>query len=300
MLDKVLADAAVSCGAELRENFVVEELVFDGPTAVGIRGRASSGARITERARIVIGADGQRSLVAKAVDAPVYNAVPSLTCAYYSYWSGVAIDGAEICPRPGRAVIAFPTHDDLVCVFVLCAAAEAAAFRQDIERNYLAALDLVPALAERVRAARRAEPFRGTAHLPNFFRKPYGPGWALVGDAGLHRDPITAQGIADAFRDAELISDALDAALSRGQPVDAALARYQLLRDASAGPIFQMTCELAALAPPPPEKQQLFAALRANQPETDRFIGTIIGTVPIPEFFAPDNIRRIIAAEAAA
>jgi flavin-dependent dehydrogenase len=155
--------------------------------------------------------------VARSVDAPVYNEKPSLTAAYYSYWENVPIASAELYPRPRRAVIAFPTNDNLVCVLVQCVTEDAGEFRRDLERNYLAAIDLAPDLAERVRAGRQAEPIRGTTHLPNFFRKPFGSGWALVGDAGLHRDPITAQGICDAFRDAELLSDALDFGIFRGR-----------------------------------------------------------------------------------
>jgi 2-polyprenyl-6-methoxyphenol hydroxylase-like FAD-dependent oxidoreductase len=294
VLDKILVDAAVAAGAELRENFSVRELEFEDGRVAGIRGQGASGRPVSERARIVIGADGLRSLVAAAVAAPEYDAVPALTCVHYSYWENVPIDGAELCPRPGHCVIVFPTNDDLTCVFVQWPAAQFAVVRADLEANFMAAVALAPALAERVRAGRRVEPFRGTDNLPNLFRKPFGPGWALVGDAGLHRDPITAHGICDAFRDAELLTEALDAALRGRQSFDSALGVYEQKRNAAAGPIFGLTCQLAALAPPPPEMQQLFAALRGNQPEINRFIGTIICTVPIPVFFAPENLRHII------
>lgn len=299
VLDRILVEAATDAGAELRENFTVQELVLAEGAVVGVRGRDGRGRVVTENARIVVGADGLRSLVARSVDAPVYNAKPSLTCAYYSYWENAPIEGAELYPRPRRAVIAFPTNDNLVCVLVQCAAGDAAEFRRDLEASYLAALDLAPDLAERLRAGRRAEPIRGTAHLPNFFRKPFGRGWALVGDAGLHRDPIIAQGICDAFRDADLLSSALDAAFSGREPIGHALARYEEMRNAAAGPIFHLTCQLAELALPSVEMQQLFGALRHDQHETDRFIGALIGTVPVPEFFAPANLARIIAGTAA-
>lgn len=145
-------------------------------------------------------------------------------------------------------------------------------------------------MAERVCSGRRVEQFYGSAGLPFFFRKPYGPGWALVGDAGYHKDPITAQGITDAFRDAELLSEAIDAGLSGRQLLDAALACYEQQRDEAAMPIYEFTYQLAALRPPAPEMQQLFAALRHNQEQTDRFFGIVAGTVPIPEFFAPENL----------
>jgi 2-polyprenyl-6-methoxyphenol hydroxylase-like FAD-dependent oxidoreductase len=163
--------------------------------------------------------------------------------------------------------------------------------RADIEGNFFRALNLAPNFAERVRGGRREERFYGTADLPNFFRKPSGPGWALVGDAGLHRDPITAQGIVDAFRDAELLADALDGTLHGDAQ---ALQRYEERRNAAAMPVYDFTCGLASLEPPSPEMQALFGAIHGNQAETDGFLGLVEGTTSIPEYFAPENLGRII------
>ena len=151
-----------------------------------------------------------------------------------------------------------------------------------------------------MRAAERVERFSGTGDLPFFFRKPFGPGWALVGDAGYHKDPITAQGITDAFRDAQLLADAIDSGLSGASPLDEALADYERARNEAAGPIYAMTQDFATLAPPPAEMQQVFGALRDDQEQTNRFFGTVAGTVPIVEFFAPANIARIVGAPAPA
>jgi 2-polyprenyl-6-methoxyphenol hydroxylase-like FAD-dependent oxidoreductase len=168
--------------------------------------------------------------------------------------------------------------------------------RADIEGSYLAALELAPELAERMRRGRRVERFRGTADLPNQFRQPYGPGWALVGDAGYHKDPILAQGITDAFRDAELLTGALDAGFSGRQPLEEALATYHRQRDEAAAPTYATTLQFAGLQPPPLELQQLLMALRNNQEQINRFMGTIVGTVPPEEFFAPENLGQIMAA----
>src|SRR5262249_34992317 len=158
--------------------------------------------------------------------------------------------------------------------------------------NFLSTLELAPAFAERVRQGKREERFTGTADLPNFFRRPYGPGWALVGDAGYHKDPITAQGITDAFRAAELLVEASDEGLSGRRPLEEAFADYERRRNEASMPLYELTCEFATFQPPSPEQQQLFAALRHDQEQTNRFFGTIVGTVPIPEFFAPENLGR--------
>jgi 2-polyprenyl-6-methoxyphenol hydroxylase-like FAD-dependent oxidoreductase len=146
--------------------------------------------------------------VARRVEAATYDVQPVYTCAYYSYWSDVPLQGAEIYARPERMILAGPTNDGRTMAIVYWPTAAFHEVRTDIERHFLAALDLAPGHAERVRGGTRVEPFRGTADLPNFYRRPYGPGWALVGDAGYHKDPITAQGITDAFRDAELLATA--------------------------------------------------------------------------------------------
>jgi flavin-dependent dehydrogenase len=296
VLDQILVEAAVAAGAELREHVAVEELLTDGQRVTGIRGRSAGGAAVAETGAIVIGADGLRSLVARSVAAPVHDDRAPLTCAFYSYWSGVAGAGPELYVRPDRMIVTGPTNDGQRMVIVFWPNAAFDAVRADVEGSFMAALDLVPALAERVRAGHRSERFHGTADLPFFFRKPYGPGWALVGDAGYHKDPITAQGIADAFRDAELIAEAIDDGLAGRRALDDALGEYEQRRNEAARATYELTYQFATLQPPPPEMQLLLAALRHDQAQADRFFGTIAGTVPIPEFFAPENMGRIIRA----
>jgi flavin-dependent dehydrogenase len=295
VLDKILVDAAAEAGAEVREGFSVREVLEENGRVVGIRGREKNGALVTERARLVVGADGMHSLVSRAVGAAEYSAHPALTCGYYSYWSGLAAEGMELYPRDGRFLVAMPTNDNLTLVAAIWPRAAFHRYRADIEGNFLKTLELAPGLAARVHRGRREERFAGTADTPNFFRRSHGPGWALVGDAGYHKDPITGQGITDAFRDAELLAQAIDAGFAGCVPLEDALAGYERRRNTAAMPIYEMTCQMATLQPPPPETQKLLAALAGNQAETDRYLGTMAGTVPIPEFFAPQNVRRILA-----
>lgn len=188
MLDKILVDAAVEAGAELREEFTTEEVLLEDGRVTGIRGRTRNGSSMTEKARFVIGADGLHSLVACAVGASTYRERPTVACAYYTSWSGVSVSGAELYTRENRFIVAFPTNDNLVCNLIEWPKEDFPAVRADIEGQFLKALELAPGLAERTRGGQRAGRFVGTAELPNFFRKPYGLGWALVGDAGYYKD----------------------------------------------------------------------------------------------------------------
>jgi 2-polyprenyl-6-methoxyphenol hydroxylase-like FAD-dependent oxidoreductase len=299
VLDKLLVDAAAESGAEVREGFAVEEILIEDGRAVGIRGRSGQGDRV-ERARVVVGADGWRSLVARTVRAEEYDGKPRLLAGYYTYWSGLPMHGRfETYIRERRGFAATPTHDGLTMVIVGWPYAEFAANRADVEGNYLRTIALAPAFAERLRGARREARFAGAA-VPNFFRKPYGPGWALVGDAGYNRDFITGQGMMDAFLDAELCAAALDAALSEIRPFDAAMDDYQRGRDARVKAMYEFTCELATLEPPPPEMQALLAAAHGNREAMDAFARMNAGTISPAEFFAPASVDAICAAARAA
>ena len=295
VLDKILVDAAVAAGAELREAFTVEEILFGGDRVTGLRGHARGGASVTETARVVIGADGLHSRVAEAVNALRYNEKPALACYYYSYWSGMPAQQLAAGAGDGCFFVSFPTNNDLVCVGVGRKHDQFHTYRADIEGTFLATLDtLSPSMAERVRAGKREEPWVGTADLPNFFRKPYGPGWALVGDAGYHKDPVTGYGITDAFLGAQWLTDALDDGFAGRRPLDDALAGYEQSRNSFSFPMYELICQLASMELPPPEMQALIAALAGNAEDSNRFFGVLDGTVSVPEFMAPENIGRIM------
>lgn len=298
ILDKLLVDAAAESGAEIREGFNVEEILIEEGCAVGIKGRSKRGNSISERARVIVGADGRHSFVVQAVRPEQYNEKPSLLAGYYSYWSGLPMDGRfETYIREKRGYAAVPTHDDLTLVIAAWPYAEFAENRKDIEGNFLKTIALAPPFAERLRCAKRETPFSGAA-VPNYFRRPYGRGWALVGDAGYNKDFITAQGILDAFRDAELCATALHEYFSGARPYEDAIGDYQRARDQKVEAMYEFTCQLATLEPPPPELQQLLEAAQGNQEAMDGFARLNAGTISPTEFFAPGNIDAIIAASA--
>jgi flavin-dependent dehydrogenase len=296
VLDSILVEAAVAAGVEFREGFSVQELLWHDGAVAGIRGHSKGGSPVPERARITIGADGMHSLVARAVKASEYNAKPALQGPYFSYWSGVQMRGFEFYPGLFRGVFGWMTNDDLALIGVGFAAKDHPSVKANIEERYLQAIrEDASALAARMSGGRREERIIGGL-VPNYFRKPFGPGWALVGDAAYLKDPCTAEGITDAFHSATWLADALHAAWSGAAPMDTALARYEQTRNDVALPLYDFTCQLATLAPPPPEMARLLAALQGNQEQTDRFFGLFAQTVSVPDFFAPSNVERILSA----
>jgi flavin-dependent dehydrogenase len=300
MLDTLLVNAAVAAGCEVRQGFALRELLWEDGRVSGIVGATTDGERVVERARIIVGADGRHSLVAQLAGAPTYNMLPASTCAYYAYWADTAVDGlySWSSSKHRRYQIAIPTNDGLVCVLIGWPHAEFQTVRAELEAEYLRALDLAPEIAERVRCGHRVERISGTADLPNFFRRPFGPGWALVGDAGHHKDPMQARGIRDAFRDAELLVEAIDAVHSAGQPPDVAMAVYEQQRNAAALPLYENLCRALAFPAVSPAERRLIAALGDDQNLTNRMLGLRAGTVTQAEFVAaaPKHIRCLFDA----
>jgi len=293
VLDAILINAAIASGVEVRTRFSVDELLWDDGRVCGIHGRGNGGSAVVEKAQIVIGADGMRSTVARLVGATEYNVKPPLQGPYFSYWSGVQMKGFEFYPGSYRGAFGWMTNDGLALIGVGFAAKDHLTVRSDIEGNYLHAIgEDAPDLAERMQNGHREERFVGGV-VPNYFRKPFGMGWALVGDAGYLKDPCTAEGITDAFHSAELVADAIDSGLSGHQSLDQALEAYEQERNRTAFPLYEFTCQLATLAPPTPEMQQLLGALNGNQEQTNKFFGLFAQTVSLPEFFAPENMQKI-------
>jgi 2-polyprenyl-6-methoxyphenol hydroxylase-like FAD-dependent oxidoreductase len=235
---------------------------------------------------VVIGADGHHSFVAQRVGAERYDEIPPLQVSYYTYVSGLPMDGRYECHlRPGRGFAAWATNDDQTVVIGGWPRSELAANRTDIEARFSATLDLVPDFAARFHAATRETRFVGQS-LANFLRKPYGPGWALVGDAGYTKDFITAFGISDAFRDAELCASALDEALSGSRPFETAMAGYQAERDRHSIPFYELTAMLARLEPLPPDLHGILEAVQGDQEAMDEFARVASGVTSPAAFFS--------------
>jgi flavin-dependent dehydrogenase len=297
ILDSLLVEAAVAAGADFRDSFGVDSFITERGRIAGLRGRdMKSGANIAERAFLTIGADGRNSGLARAVNAPMYDVVPTLNVWFYSYWSGLPVSGIEIYTRSGQAIIAHPTNDRLTLVAVSWPIAEQHAVQAAMAMRFMQAVERVPHLAECMRAGKREERFYGAANLPNFFRKPFGPGWALVGDAGCHKDPFMGLGCGDALRDASFLAEGIDEGFTGPMPLEMALAAYEARRNAATLEQYKLNVSLAAFEPRPAQERQLMAAIAGNQEEMNRFFRAREGMIPPESFFNPENIARLIGA----
>jgi flavin-dependent dehydrogenase len=293
-LDTVLVEAAVAAGAELRQEYTVENLTMEEEQVTGIKGRDRNTCTLsTEQAVITVGADGRGSLVARRVHAPLYQSAPSLTFSYFSYWSGVASKSLEIYVRGDFAIFCFPTNNNLFAVFVFWPTKVLPSARANAETHYMNAVDQIPGLGERLRAGRREERIYAALDLPNFLRKPYGPGWALVGDAGCHKDPFLALGISDALRDAEFLAEAIDTALSGRATFDQAMAQYERLRNESTLPEYNRNLRLAKLEPLPQEVLRLRAAVRDDESLRRQYTLANHEAIPHESFFNAEMMHRL-------
>ena len=253
VLDAILVEAAAAAGVDVRDRTIVTGLTTDDGRVTGVRFRCADGSEATARTRLVVGADGMRSTVARLVEAPLYAERPNLTCVYYTYWAGVTTD-FELYERPGGWVAAFRTHDDLTLVAAYLPQAQFVHVRHDAMTAYRANIAATaPGLWPRLADATIVDRLHGTGDQRNFFRRAHGPGWVLVGDAGHHKDSINAHGITDAFLQSDLLASELggggDPAATVGDPVrlDAALSRFAVARDEQMNPSYQTNLVMARL-----------------------------------------------------
>jgi flavin-dependent dehydrogenase len=295
ILDALLVEAARVAGAEMRGATTFRGLITEDGRVVGAQLQGNDGALDEVRARLVVGADGLWSPVARAAGAATEIDQASLTCGYYAYWSGVPTEGVEFYVRHGRDILVFPTHDGLTCIWAGRSHDAWGEYRADVEGSYRAVIALAPGLAERLRGAERVLPFKGTSKLPNYYRRSFGPGWALVGDAAYHRDPLTGMGIGDAFLGAELLADAIAAGLAGdAAQLDAALQGYEAAFRRKTLPVFDYTVKAAGLRDPA-ATLALYAKVAQSPAETTRFMDVLAGTIAAKDYFNPANIARLLA-----
>ena len=244
VLDPILVDAARAAGATFRYGVTVTDVTRDDNGRVdGIVARDQRGSTVAIRAAWVVGADGMRSTVAAAVGAPTEVQGTGATAFSYGYWAGLAREGYEWIFRPDACAGVIPTNDGRSCVFVGATPARIGRGGMDTFHEVVRAAS--PALAERLADAVPPAGVRTFGGLPGYLRRPYGRGWALVGDAGYWKDPISAHGLTDALRDAELLARALAAAATGESTETQALSEYHATRDRLSMPLFTVVDTIA-------------------------------------------------------
>ncbi len=255
VLDALLLEAARSAGAQVHTGVTVTGLRRDpADRVVGVGARAADGQHVELGARYVVGADGLRSRTAGWAGARMLECSTSDSALFYLYVGATAWPAYEFHVAPNAFAGVFPTHNGEGCVWLSRPGRFLATVRtagSDRAAALVAELEAVsPALAARVRSGRVTSVVRGTERLPNYLRQPIGPGWALVGDAGYHRDPITGHGITDAFRDAELLATAIDRSLRDPAAESEAMAGYADRRGSALRETFDLTKALASFPHP--------------------------------------------------
>lgn len=249
LLDRLLVEAAEDAGARVLHETSVTSLRRDASGRVaGVVGRTRAGARIDLAAGLTIGADGIRSRVAEQAGASTTWRGRAASAVLYRYVEDPRADGYEWTYGTGAGAGIIPTNDGASCLFVSTTPDRMRRLRRrGVER---AVADLLvaagPAAVERVQGLRPLSPVRGWAGVPGFVRESGGPGWALVGDAGYFKDPITSHGITDALRDAELLAGQVLAAHSGAVPERVALVRYQQSRERLSRQLLEVTERVAA------------------------------------------------------
>ena len=249
LVDRILVDAAAAAGADVHHGVTVTGLLESDPGRVaGVRARTRDGATFEIRAGLTVGADGIRSVVADQVGAPVERWSGAPGAALYRYHGDFCVAGYEWGYGPSGSAGMIPTNDGLTCVFVAAKPERVRSLRRIGAEAAFETLfaEAAPDHLPRLHMSTPAGRIHGWGGAPGFVRRSWGPGWALVGDAGYFKDPITAHGMTDALRDAELLADAILQARAGLRPEGLALAAYQRRRDVLSRRLFEATDEIAA------------------------------------------------------
>jgi 2-polyprenyl-6-methoxyphenol hydroxylase-like FAD-dependent oxidoreductase len=284
VLDPILVHAAAEAGADLMFGISVADVERDaGGRAMGILGHDRQRQPVRLRAAVTIGADGLRSTVARAVGAPVERRAAYASAFIYAHVSGLETDGYQWLYSPGATAALIPTNHDQTCVSV---GAPQARLRAELTGDLFASFrrllaEASPELADRMAAVAAPRRLRGFPGVRGFLRRPWGPGWALVGDAGYYKDPITVHGMSDALRDAELLADAVAAVFAGERSEEAAMRDYHDTRNRLSLRLFAVTEAIASYQWDTRSVEALLRSLSAAMvDEVDHLLALDAGAIP--------------------
>jgi flavin-dependent dehydrogenase len=287
IVDQMLIEAAAASGAEVRTGTSLINLLredhADGQRVSGVVLRSSGSGEVSERSRLVVGADGKFSSVAKAVGADKYRDDGRRTIQYYSYWSGTQLDRMRFFVQPDWGLATGPTHHGLQLMSLGTNPKMLPEFRVDIDATFMRLVQSVEELADLVEGGQREEPFRGLAAVDNYRRQSFGPGWALAGDAAYLRDPVTQQGMTDAFSDAERLSCAIEAGLAQGGDLTSQLAAAQDDRDRATESAYEWTLSSTKFKSDNEDTQRLLTFVAQDQELSNMFVNLNPGLVTMKQ-----------------
>ena len=297
-LDAVLLDAACRAGAEVRDRVSVTGLQYDSTGRVnGVTGRLPSGRSCSEAGSVVVGADGSNSRVAAAAGAAAHDRRGVLSKSLWAYWEGLPQDGvARTFRLHRRHCFTWPTHDGLSIVGVAWPTGSFTAPRgTDADTAVQEAFDdAAPGYAPLLRTARRTGEWM-LGSVPNFRRDLQGPGWALAGDAGYTRDPITAAGITEGLRAAEVLAQCLGASFLGDVALAAALHRYEAVRSAETAAHYAYTCDYAEIKDFTRRERQFIGALSLSEAHARGLVGVFARTVPAERYYSRASLHPLFA-----
>jgi 2-polyprenyl-6-methoxyphenol hydroxylase-like FAD-dependent oxidoreductase len=232
----------------------------------------------------VVGADGRRSTVARLAGATEpYRSNANGRACFFAYlldphasWRGVAAQW-----RAGRELgTAFPCDGGLVLVLLMPPVERGARFRADLDAEWERTVDAMPGLRERLEGCERVTKIRSALDTTSYFRRSSGPGWALPGDAGHFKDPVTAQGIRDALRYGRLLGEAAAGALDDGPAaLDGALRRWERTRERDCLDTYAWTNGLGRGEAMTPIEVELYRAAAADPALATRVLDVFSRTV---------------------
>jgi flavin-dependent dehydrogenase len=292
-LDSALVETARAAGADVRERAKVTDLVWEDGRVAGVRCEDEGGEPHELRAPLVIGADGRRSTVARLVGADrPYRAKPSGRACYYGYWEDGRPDWRDVAAqwREGAELgTAFPCDGDLTLVLLQPPVARVAAFQEDLEGAYRRTVASIPGLAQRLTGGALVSKVRSATGIESYFRRSCGPGWALAGDAGHFKDPVTAQGIRDALRYGRLLGEAAAPLLEEPAALDAALARWEREREQDCLEVYQWTNILARGEPMSSIEIELYRRAQRDPQLAQQMVGVFARSERPSQFISPSR-----------
>lgn len=289
---------------ETRLGLSVTDVIWEKDRVVGVRAREGGGDEMEIRAGAVIGADGAFSTIAEKVQAKKYKVIPGHTCIYYAYYENVKPAADEPTatiyydPDDHFAFITANSDSSLTVISISLPASQFERARQDHENIHFEYAEKIPAMAERMQNAQRVTPIYGVNPRESFYREPFGNGWALVGDAAYYKDPLPGQGIRDALRAAELVTQAFIEYRAAGKTARAwqdAFRAYHRTRDRETQAMYELTDYYAQIERdrPPPE-MDVFRAIAAQPKWSNIYVSMFNGVTNVAWFRRFDTVLRIL------